>query len=166
MKSLKNTRYQAFSFIELSVVILIIGILIAGLLASQTIISKFRITSAQTLTISSPVNGISDSTIWLESSLDKSFKDSESSDTNTLSAWYDIRESVNKNNAIQTNSSNAPTYSNTINYIHAVKFDGTNSYLTIPATQFLFLKKERVIKVPTTSLAIALLGMNLQQIVI
>jgi len=89
------------------------------------------------LTISSPVNGISDSTIWLESSLDKSFKDSESSDTNTLSAWYDIRESVNKNNAIQTNSSNAPTYSNTINYIHAVKFDGTNSYLTIPDASFL-----------------------------
>jgi len=51
--------------IELSVVILIIGILIAGILASQRIVAKFRITTAQTLTISSPVNGIPDSTIWL-----------------------------------------------------------------------------------------------------
>ena len=72
--------------IELSVFILIIGILIAGILASQRIVAKFRITTAQTLTISSPVHGIPDSTIWLESSLEKSFKDSESSDTNALRA--------------------------------------------------------------------------------
>lgn len=130
-------KTKAFSMIEVSVVILIIGILISGILASRTIISKFRIVTAQTLTISSPVNGIADSTIWLESSLEKSFKDSESSDTNTLTTWYDIRESVNKNNALQTDSSHSPTYSNTINYIHAVKFDGTNSYLTIADANFL-----------------------------
>ncbi len=66
--------------IELSVVILIIGILISGIRASNAIIKKFRIQIAQTLTISSPVNGILDSVLWLESSLDKNFKSSESSD--------------------------------------------------------------------------------------
>lgn len=116
--------------IELVVVILIIGVLIGGVLASQRFIAKFRITTAQTLTISSPIHGISDSVLWLESSLDKSFKDSESSDTNSLSAWYDVRESVNKNNATQSNSGNYPTYSNSINYIQAVKFDGTNGYFS------------------------------------
>jgi hypothetical protein len=115
----------------------IFGILITGILVSQILVAKFRITTAQNLTISSPVHGIPDSTIWLESSLEKSFKDLESSDNNTLSAWYDIHESVNRNNAVQTNSSNAPTYSNTINYIHAVKFDGTNSYLIIPDASLL-----------------------------
>lgn len=148
--------------IELSVVILIIGILIAGVLASDAIISKFRITTAQTLTVSSPVNGVADSTLWLESSLDKSFKTSESSDTSNLSAWYDIRENVNKNNALQTDSSHAPTYANTINYIQTVKFDGTNGYFTISdasflkilTIQFLFLKKERVTKAITISSAI------------
>ncbi len=120
--------------IELSVVILIIGILISGILASNAIIKKFRIQTAQTLTISSPVNGISDSVLWLESSLDKSFKSSESSDTSSLSAWYDVRESVNKNNATQSNSGNYPTYSNSINSIQAVKFDGTNGYFTVDGT--------------------------------
>ena len=69
--------------------------------------------------------------MWLESSLDKSFKSSESSDTSSLSVWYDIRESVNKTNATQSSSSNYPTYSNSINYIQAVKFDGTSSYLAV-----------------------------------
>ena len=127
----KKNRSRAFSMIELSVVILIIGILISGILASNAIIKKFRIQTAQTLTVSSPVNGISDSVLWLESSLDKSFKSSESSDTSSLSAWYDIRESVNKNNATQSNSGNYPTYSNSINGIQAVKFDGTNGYFTV-----------------------------------
>ncbi len=117
--------------IELSIVILIIGILISGILASNAIIKKFRIQTAQTLTISSPVQGIPDSVLWLESSLDKSFKDSESSDTTSLSTWYDVRESVNKNNATQSNSANYPTYSNSINSIHAVKFDGTNGYFSV-----------------------------------
>ena len=60
----RKIRFKlGFSMIELSVVILIIGVLIGGILASQRIVAKFRITIAQTLTISSPVNGIPDSTI-------------------------------------------------------------------------------------------------------
>lgn len=128
---------RAFSMIELSVVILIIGVLIGGILAAQKIISKFRINTAQTLTISSPINGIADSTIWLESSLDKSFKENENSDTTPITAWYDIRENVDKNNAIQSDSAHTPTYSNTINNIHAVKFDGTSGYLNIANASFL-----------------------------
>ncbi len=129
--SKNNSRLRAFSLIELSIVILIIGLLIGGILASNSLIKKFRIQTAQSLTISSPIQGIPDSVLWLESSLDKSFKDSESSDTSSLSAWYDVRESVNKNNATQSNSSYYPTYSNSINSIQAVKFDGTNGYFTV-----------------------------------
>src|SRR3989338_5472222 len=112
----KNKLARAFTMIELAMVILIIGFIIVGLIASRILIQKFRISSAQTLTISSPVNSIIDLTLWLESSLDKSFKSSESSDTNTLSVWYDIRESVNKNNASQGTGSYSPLYSNSINF--------------------------------------------------
>ena len=52
---------KGFSMIDLSIVILVIGILIAGFLAFRTIISKFRIVTAQTRAILSPVNGIGDS---------------------------------------------------------------------------------------------------------
>ncbi len=127
----KTSFLKAFSVIEIAITILVIGVLIAGVLASSTLIKKFRIQSAQSLTNSSPIHGIPDSVLWLESSLDKSFKELESSDTSSLSVWYDIRETVNKNNATQSDSSNYPTYSNSINNIQAVKFDGTNGYFTV-----------------------------------
>ncbi len=126
-----RSRKNAFSFIELSIVILIIGIIIAGVFASNALIKKSRLAMAQTLTLSSPVNGIPDSVLWLESSLDKSFKNGESSDTSSLSTWYDIRENFNKNDAVQANGAYSPTYSNSINHIQAVKFNGTDSYFTV-----------------------------------
>lgn len=69
--------------------------------------------------------------------MDKSFKENETSDTTPITAWYDIRENVDKNNAIQSDSAHTPTYSNTINNIHTVKFDGTSGYLNIANASFL-----------------------------
>ena len=68
---------KAFSLIEISMVILIIGILIAGVATANSLIAKSRISSAQTLTISSPINSIKDTALWLESSTDTSFVASE-----------------------------------------------------------------------------------------
>ncbi len=129
--SRKKNKHSAFSMIELSIIVLIVGIIIAAILVSNIFIKKFRIQVAQTLTISSPVNGTPDSVLWLESSLDKSFKSSESYDLSTLSVWYDIREVVNKNNGTQSSISNYPTYSNSINNIQAVKFDGANDHFIV-----------------------------------
>ncbi len=44
---------------------------------------------------------------------------------------FSYRETANKNNAVQNNSSSSPVYSNSINYIQAVKFDGVDDYFTI-----------------------------------
>ncbi|NBV06437.1 MAG: hypothetical protein EBS06_04280 [Proteobacteria bacterium] len=132
-----NKKNTAFSLIEISIVIIIVGLLISVILASSNILDQFKISTARTLTVSSPVNGIKDSVLWLESSLKKSFDASEQKNGANITAWYDIRESVSKNNAVQSNSSNYPIYSNTTVHIHAVKFDGVNSYLNIANASFL-----------------------------
>jgi len=49
-------KHQAFSLVELSIVILIIGVLIAGVIQGSNLVTKFRIKTAQTLTQSSPVS--------------------------------------------------------------------------------------------------------------
>ena len=74
MKLVKHSsKIKAFTIIEMAIVILVIGALVVGILGSSVLIKRFKISTAQSLTVSSPVNGISDSVLWLESSLDKSF---------------------------------------------------------------------------------------------
>ena len=134
---LYRTSYKsAFTLIELSAVIVIIGILIAGVMGATGLLKKSKIAAAQSLTKASPIAGITDNALWLESSIESSFKDTESSTGDSVSTWYDQKNSVNKSSVIAVGT--GPTYSNTINYIHAVKFSGsTANYLQVSDASFL-----------------------------
>jgi prepilin-type N-terminal cleavage/methylation domain-containing protein len=124
--TLKNfLKPRAFSLIEISVVIIIIGIFIAGVVVADGMVSKFRIAAAKNLTQSSPISTFKDAALWLESSLDSSFNSSEAQNGASLSTWYDQKNSPNK--VIVNTAGVSPTYSNTINRVHAVEFDGTSN---------------------------------------
>lgn len=71
----KNIK-KAFSLIELSVVILIIGILVAGVTSSSRLISRMRIITVQSLTRSSDVNTIRDISFCVETSLEQALTNS------------------------------------------------------------------------------------------
>lgn len=131
----KNSK--AFTLIELSFVILIIGILVAAIILGKNLISRSRITSAQTLTQSSPIISITDLRMWLETSLDRSFKPNEMNDNNSLTLWNDINSAYNK--VLVINVGTGPVYSNTINGVHAVKFDSNSAtnHLSITNASFL-----------------------------
>jgi prepilin-type N-terminal cleavage/methylation domain-containing protein len=134
--SAKSFHLRGFSLIEVSAVIVIIGILIAGVFAGVSLIKKARIQAAQTLTKSSPIAGIPSNALWLESSLEDSFLDSESSNTDAISTWIDQKVTGSKSSITKVGT--GPTYANTINYVHAVKFSGsTANYLKIADASFL-----------------------------
>jgi len=57
---------KAFSLIELSIVILIIGILVAGVTSSSRLVKRMKIITAQNLTTSSPISSIKDLIFWYE----------------------------------------------------------------------------------------------------
>lgn len=123
---------RAFSLLELSIVLVLIGILIVSTISAKSIIKKSRIIAAQSKTRSSPVNSIPDAVIWLESSLADSFDADEAEDDSDLSVWKDIKTGsaspINNGSA----GSEAPKYSNTINSIQAVKFSGSDdSYFAV-----------------------------------
>lgn len=136
-------KRSAFSLIELSIVILIIGILIAGITQSSRLIKQTRLKTARSLTQSSPVAGISDLLLWYETSLESSFDDSVQTDGGIISAWYDNNpQSTSKLNATPTltvngvswtacDNTNGPTFrENIFNLgIPAVRFDGTDDCL-------------------------------------
>jgi prepilin-type N-terminal cleavage/methylation domain-containing protein len=127
---MKKTN-KAFSLIELSIVILIIGILIAGVVAGSRLISKSKRSTAANLTKTSIVPSIPDLVFWADAASEEAFDDSVT--TNSVSTWYDIAPySANKNNATQATAANRPTFvEGAINGVPALRFDGVNDSLAI-----------------------------------
>jgi prepilin-type N-terminal cleavage/methylation domain-containing protein len=120
---------KAFSLIELSIVILIIGILIAGITQSSRLLSKSQLQSAQILTKSSPVSSIKDLSLWLEPTLPESFGSTElPDDSSAVASWHDINaQAANKNDATQETSANQPLFiSKCINGLPCVRFNGVH----------------------------------------
>jgi Tfp pilus assembly protein PilE len=127
-------KKKAFSLIELSIIILVIGILIAGVISSSKLIKASRLSSARTLTQSSPVASYKDLAVWFESTSSASFKESESEEDSILTSWYDINtHTTNPKNAIQTTSGKEPLYkiASKVN-LPMVYFDGSNDHFLLP----------------------------------
>lgn len=66
---MKYFKKQAFSLIELSIVILIIGILVAGVTQSSRLVRQIKLYSAQSITRSSDINSIGEMVFWAETTL-------------------------------------------------------------------------------------------------
>lgn len=127
----KKRALKAFSLIELSIVILVIGILIAATISGTKLISRSRIISAQSLTKSSPVAGISDLMLWYETSTEESFEASEAIDGEVISTWHDINpQTAERLDATQTVSGTKPLYiSEVVNSLPVIRFDGSNDFM-------------------------------------
>ena len=146
---LKQINYpKAFSLIELSIVILIIGILVAGVTQSSRLVKQVKLMSARSITLSSPVPTIKNLVAWYESTSEKSFNDSEASDQSLLKNWYDINlQSSIKLDASQITDANKPIYTfDESTNLPIVKFidqdffnlpDGTVPFNNTPYTVFL-----------------------------
>ncbi len=136
----KNMK-RAFSLIELSIVILIIGIIIAGVTQSSSLVQKMRLSSARALTKSSPVSGVKDLVFWVESTSEESFS-SSIDEGSPISQWNDINpQGTNKNNVVQATSTKQPTYKSIgLNGFPTVSFDGgdvlVGSAILLPAKTF------------------------------
>lgn len=134
-------KKQAFSLIELSIVILLIGILISGIVKGTDLIQDSRIASAMSVTTSSPVVSTPDLTLWLETS--GAFNQdaittssSRRNDGEAISAWHDINPQLKKKKTLsQATTDRQPNYvKDGINGLPSLKFDidlGQEDYLSI-----------------------------------
>ena len=105
-------KNKAFSLIELSIVILIIGILVAGVTQSSRLVRQVKLMSARSITLASPVPTIKNLIAWYESVGEKSFNENEMSEGSLLSNWLDNNiQSSTRLNGFQTADVNKPQYS-------------------------------------------------------
>ena len=125
-------KNKAFSLVELSVVILIIGILVAGVTQSGRLIRQIKLSTARSVTASSDVASIRDITAWFEASTEGVFTDisdnTDIEDKAEIKVWRDTNPQKSKGDKpdLTNGTSNAkPKYvSSGINGIPSVYFDG------------------------------------------
>lgn len=123
------SKNKAFSLIELSIVVLIIGILISGITQGSRLIKASKLQTAKTLTLSSDVNSIKDLAMWLETSLDNSVTIDSSS---TVTKWNDINpQSMSKINAYNTGYTLPVYVENVINGLPVIRFSGTEKNILV-----------------------------------
>jgi len=132
-KSKINSNFvnkKAFSLIELSIVILIIGILVAGVTSSSRLLKQMKLNTARSMTLSSPVSSITQLIAWFETSLDSSF-DTSLSNNDKVAKWIDINpQSSYKYQFVSTDPTYQPTYSDSgINGLPSLAFNTSHMFL-------------------------------------
>lgn len=128
---MKKNLLKAFSLIEISISLIIIGILMTGILKGREIYDEMAVTSAQSLTNSSPVAVIDGLELWLETTRKLSFKRTDSYDGTPIGVWYDLNPQAPKNqsrDATQTNTTLMPIYTRkAFKSLPALKFSSGNT---------------------------------------
>lgn len=122
---------KAFSLIELSIVILVIGILIAGVTQSSRLVDSFKLATAKNLTKNSPVPSIADLEIWLEATNEENFGSNEIEEGDSIETWNDINpKAILKSSTLQPTTTRQPKYlAKCINDLPCVNFDGSDDVL-------------------------------------
>ncbi len=127
---MKLTSKKAFSLIELSIVILIIGLLVAGVVKGGQLYKKTQLATARNTTSNSPVNRTANLDLWLETTLESSF-DANVGNGSSVTTWYNQNlRSFKKNNATKATTENQPIYrTDVFGSIPALDFDRANVHL-------------------------------------
>lgn len=117
---------KAYSLLELSIVIVIVGVLIAGVTVSVNLIKKSKFAAARSLTELSPVVEIPNLALWVETTSAKSFDDAAIEDGTTVTTWYDLNSQAVNRSTIAGQGSSAIYTKNAINGLPALKFSGAD----------------------------------------
>ncbi len=91
-------KNKAYTLIEISVIILILGILISGVSTGLDLYLDYKIIVAKNLTQNSRVNRIDDLVLWLESSQKTSFLPDNIKNGDRITKWKNISPNLSPEN--------------------------------------------------------------------
>lgn len=137
---MQKSLRSAFSLTEIAIVLLIISTILVGIIKTNDIIIKSRLSTAQTLTQNSPVRDIANLALWYETSLKSSFIDSEIVDNGEISTWYDNNPNASsRKNATQSTSTSQPLLVEKVfnETLSAIRFDGNDDFMSFDASSLI-----------------------------
>jgi hypothetical protein len=139
---MKNNFKKAFSLFEISIAILIAGMLITAISKGVDLVYDMRLATARSLTDKAPINTIDNLELWLETTSKESFATGTTSfinvenpeDKQPIGRWNDLNPTTlnfsYKNPASQDTSALQPLYmKDGINGLPALFFDGIDDFL-------------------------------------
>lgn len=124
---------KAYSLLELSIVAIIIGVLVSGVVAGAGMVRSSKVANARLFTTKAVVFEINGLTAWYEASLKDSFNGNQMSDGTAVTKWFDISPGSNSNVASSTKkneltSDGGTTFiANGINGTPSIRFSGASS---------------------------------------
>ena len=123
---MKLIKRKAFSLVEISIVIIIISILIAGITQAVEMFAEASLKSARNLSKLSRVSRIEDLTLWLDATSSEAF-DKEKDDNSKISIWKDTNAASASIISSSSPSANLyPSYNlSAINKLPAVRFNSS-----------------------------------------
>ena len=120
----KTSPKKAFTLIELSIVVVIIGLLIAGISVGKSLVKSSRLSSARSITLSSQIVTIPGMVLWLENSSKDSFNTGQIKDGAAVTSWVNLEPSSNLTKNNLTTATASVTYKdNSTNNIPAIGMD-------------------------------------------
>lgn len=130
---MKTKKRLAFSLIELSIVILVIGILVAATTQAGDLMRNMKLVAARSVTNSSTITSIDDLDLWLETSTIASFQKDSIADGEFIDKWYDINPTTTNKTQAVSSGNNRPKYkADCIAGIPCLDFDkNSNSYIDL-----------------------------------
>jgi prepilin-type N-terminal cleavage/methylation domain-containing protein len=138
MRKILNKKSKAFSLIELSIVILIIGIIIASIIGGKKLVTLSNFSKARTLTSSSAVAGIDNLELWLETTSKDSFLTGQNIDGTEILTWRDINPQNNNKRDATGITTTSPIYTESaMNGLPVLRFNGSNQFLTFTVSSLI-----------------------------
>jgi prepilin-type N-terminal cleavage/methylation domain-containing protein len=125
---IQHSKQSAFSLIELSIVLVVIGLLLTGTLQGSLLIRQSKLKAAKMVTQNSPVIKIKNLAIWYDATADNSFADSPMRDGAEIALWRDVNPKASSGidlvvHKVLSNPVKNPSYlANGINGLPSVSF--------------------------------------------
>jgi prepilin-type N-terminal cleavage/methylation domain-containing protein len=143
----KFTKNKAFSFVEMAIVLMIIGIIIAAIMQAGFLINRARLSDAKVEIVASPLRNLKSLELWLETTLIESIDEEQRYDYEAISKWNSIhKKNIKKTISFQDGSNDEEFhyYSTGAGKLPSIKIDseGENGTLRLNDAYFLNDVKE------------------------